>query len=246
MMMRLKSQSLPETERNKQDFSIVAEGNGELNSNSLNIRRSNSALPQSNQEIRSAGKQAAAATKSKGAKRWKLLRMLMLGMKRNKNGRNRKRAGTGTSREDSDDFACSPDSNMEMHFDGKSEVHKITITKPPDDIEKASEQSEGFECIASEKRIMWDEATIIDTPSRKISTESQYNISNRALAAAVGKWKQSIRSTSPVMYESCQGVPRRVGVCEELEKTVVSDGTTLHELRKDLTVYLTLDELGML
>lgn len=244
-MMRHKSQSLPEIERNKQDFSVVAEGqNAELKPNDINIRRSNSALPQCNQEIRSAGKQA---SKSKGAKRWRLLRMLTLVTRRRKSGEKRNRTGTGESTKSTtseDDMMSSP--NTEFHFDGaKNNVHKITITKPSDDIEVDEHNEE--ECIESEKRIVWDEATIIDTPSRKISTESQYSISNKSLAVAVGKWKQSIRpATAPVQFESGNEVPRRVGVCEELEKSVVSDGTTLHELRKDLTVYLTLDELGML
>lgn len=251
-MMRVKSQSLPETERNKQDFQNVADEHKELIlcQKTMNIRRSNSALPQSNQEIRSAVKQE----KSRGSKRWRLLRMLTLITKRNKTDK-RKRAGTSESTkstcdgQESESFLRSPSSNdTEIHFDGcavNNTVRKITITEPVDEYE-VSECNEK-ECIANEKRLVWDEATIIDTPSRKISTESQYSISNKALAAAVGKWKESIRpAMSPAQYESGKLVPRRAGVCEELEKTVVSDGTTLHELRKDLTVYLTLDELGML
>lgn len=245
-MMRFKSQSLPETERNKQDFSIVAEGQLELSPNAMTIRRSNSALPQSNQEIRSAGKQPG---KSKGAKRWKLLRLLTLATRRRKTGQKRKRAGTGESTQSTSEveMALSPDgANTEFHFDdGKNNVHKITITKPTDDYQVIEQNEE--ECLESEKRLMWNEATIIETPCRKISTESQYSLSNRALSAAVGKWKASIRpATAPEQYESGKDVPRRKGVCEELEKGVVSDGTNLHELRKDLTVYLTLDELGML
>jgi len=246
-MMRFKSQSLPETDRNKQDFNIVAEGQLELSSNAITVRRSNSALPQSNQEIRSAGKQSG---KNKGAKRWKLLRLLTLATRRRKSGdHKRKRAGTGESTKSttSESEMLSPGSTKtEFHFvGGKNNVHKITITKPTDDYQAIEHDEE--ECLESEKRIMWDEATIIDSPCRKISTESQYSISNRAISAAVNKWKASIRpATPPAQYETGKEVPRRKGVCEELEKSVISDGTNLHELRKDLTVYLTLDELGML
>jgi hypothetical protein len=242
-MMRLKSQSLPETENTKAEFGLVAEGNlNTLSPNRLNMQRSNSALPQSSREIRSAGKKAE-EKKTKGAKRWKVLRLLTLVAKRNKSGR--KRTDSTKSMEESEE-SFSPINNEEFSLEGRNTVKEITITKPEEDIEKESESSvKRQESTTSEKRIMWDEESIVETPSRKIS-EGQYMIPNNSLATAVGKWKESIRSNSPEQYESAKGVPRRLGVCEELEKSVVNDGTSLHELRKDLTVYLTLDELGML
>lgn len=244
MTMRLKSQSLPETENTKVEFGLVAEGNlCSLNPNRLNMQRSNSALPQCSKEIRTAGKNAE-EKKTKGAKRWKVLRLLTLVAKRNKNGR--KRTDSTKTIEGSEE-SFSPLNGEEFSFDGASSVKEITITKPEEDRKQESESNVRRQESTSsvEKRIMWDEESIAESPSRKIS-EGQYMIPNAALANAVGKWKESIRPNAPELYESGKGVPRRLGVCEELEKTVVNDGTTLHELRKDLTVYLTLDELGML
>ncbi|XP_031572617.1 uncharacterized protein LOC116306679 [Actinia tenebrosa] len=242
-MMRLKSQSLPETENTKVEFGLVAEGNlNSLNPNRLSMQRSNSALPQSSKEMRTAGKNAE-EKKAKAGKRWKVLRLLTLVAKRNKNGRKRT---DSTKTIDASEDSFSPLNDQEFSFDGASSVKEITITKPEEDRDQESESNvKRQESTSSDKRIMWDEESIVESPSRKIS-EGQYMISNTALATAVGKWKESIRPNAPELYESGKGVPRRLGVCEELEKAVVNDGTSLHELRKDLTVYLTLDELGML
>lgn len=242
-MMRLKSQSLPETENTKVEFGLVAEGNlSSLSPNRLNMQRSNSALPQSSKEMRTAGKNAE-EKKTRGAKRWKVLRLLTLVAKRNKNGRKRT---DSTKTIDGSEEAFSPLNDEEFSFDGAKSVKEITITKPEEDREQERESNvQRQESTSSEKRIMWDEESIAESPSRKIS-EGQYMIQSATLATAVGKWKESIRPNTPELYESGKGVPRRLGVCEELEKSVVNDGTSLHELRKDLTVYLTLDELGML
>lgn len=206
----IKSPSLPETELTTQEEYITE-----------NVHKKNNNINEKYQENHPEKQKVKG---NRGAKRWRLLRMITLMTKKNKEGK-RKRFATTSDITESTCDSFSEESIVSL----SNGFHKIKVTKPHGNFKECCEN----ECIEDD-----------DT----YSNESEHNsITNKALATAVSKWKETIRpATAPVEYEFGKLVPRRSGVCEEIEKTVQSDGTTLHELRKDLTVYLTLDELGML
>ncbi|XP_032225175.1 uncharacterized protein LOC116607830 [Nematostella vectensis] len=152
-------------------------------------------------------------------KRWKLLQRLTFSAVKHVKSDNK------------DDFSKKGDKKKRFSFRGITSTESMNETKYGVK-SKTIEKDTGTKTSSQKnkkKKMIWGE------------DDSSFSSSLNEMAG------QEINQESDIdELAELPDIPRRKGVCEEIEKHVINEGTSLHELRKDLTVYLTLDELGML